>query len=94
VGNDYSNAVSGCFWDTQTTGQTPSDGGTGKSTAEMKRQSTFTAAGWDFAKVWGIGEYQSYPYLRAFSQLASGDLNGDGRVDLADFALFAEQWMR
>jgi hypothetical protein len=24
----------------------------------------------------------------------SADLNGDGKVDLADFALFAEQWMR
>ena len=36
------------FWDTQTSGQSSSFGGTGKTTAEMKTQSTFTDAGWDF----------------------------------------------
>jgi hypothetical protein len=94
-----------CFWDMTTSGQTTSAGGTGKTTLEMQRQSTFTAAGWDFvgesangtAEVWGIDENRGYPFLRISSQLdtkASADLNGDGRVDLADFALFAEQWMK
>jgi hypothetical protein len=36
------------FWDTQTSGTTTSAGGTGKTTAQMMTQSTFTAAGWDF----------------------------------------------
>ena len=40
--------VSNSFWDTQTSGQSSSAGGTGKTTAEMKTQSTFTDAGWDF----------------------------------------------
>jgi hypothetical protein len=63
----------------------------------MQRQSTFTAAGWDFENVWGFVENVSYPSLRVFQRSdtkASADLNGDGRMDLADFALFAEQWMK
>ena len=40
--------VNNSFWDTQTSGQSSSAGGTGKTTAEMKTQSTFTNAGWDF----------------------------------------------
>jgi len=40
--------VTNCFWDTQTSGQATSSGGTGKTTAEMRRASTFLAAGWDF----------------------------------------------
>ncbi|MEA1972474.1 MAG: GLUG motif-containing protein, partial [Candidatus Cloacimonadota bacterium] len=46
----YNNGpISNSFWDTQTSGQTNSDGGTGKTTAEMQTLSTFTDAGWDFA---------------------------------------------
>ena len=48
VGYNYSGTVSTCFWDTQTSGQPASDGGTGLSTAQMKMLSIFTAAGWDF----------------------------------------------
>ena len=43
-----SGIVSNCFWDTETSGQASSDGGTGKTTAEMKTVTTFTDAGWDF----------------------------------------------
>jgi len=88
--------ISGCFWDVLTSWQTNSAGGTGKTTAEMKQQSTFTPAGWDFINVWGIVENVSYPTLRAIPSpvVRSADLNGDGRVDLADFALFAGQWMK
>jgi hypothetical protein len=39
----YNNAtVSNSFWDTETSGQSSSDGGTGKTTAEMKNVDTFT----------------------------------------------------
>jgi hypothetical protein len=38
----------GCFWDVNTSGQTTSAGGTGKSTLEMQTETTFTDAGWDF----------------------------------------------
>ncbi|MCK4979528.1 MAG: hypothetical protein KAS62_03985, partial [Candidatus Delongbacteria bacterium] len=50
-GNDYvgglvgwndASAVNNSFWDTETTGQSISDGGTGKATAEMKVVATYT----------------------------------------------------
>ena len=76
------------FWDIQTSGQTNSAGGTGKTTAEMKQQSTFE--GWDFINVWDIGEGQTYPFLRTYS---AADLNKDGIVNLLDLCVIAERWM-
>jgi hypothetical protein len=60
------------FWDTQTSGQVWSDGGTGKTTAEMQAASTFVNAGWDFRgetangteDIWWIDEGQDYPRFR------------------------------
>ena len=37
-----------CFWDIETSGQTESAGGEGKTTQEIRTESTFTNAGWDF----------------------------------------------
>ena len=67
----WSEEVTFSFWDTQTSGQVTSDGGTGKTTAEMQRERTFTDAGWDFVDetangtedIWWILEGQSYPRL-------------------------------
>jgi len=42
VGFNFEGTVSNSFWDTQTSGQTTSDGGTGKNTTEMKNITTFT----------------------------------------------------
>jgi phage recombination protein Bet len=56
--------------------------------AEMMEEATFT--GWDFVEVWGIGENQTYPYLRKY---VAGDLNHDGIVDWRDFAIFALHWL-
>ncbi|MDF2717769.1 MAG: surface protein containing Ig-like domain-like, partial [Paenibacillus sp.] len=51
------------YWDTQTSGLSASSGGgTGKTTAEMKRKATY--AGWDFDNVWGIVEESTYPLHR------------------------------
>lgn len=60
--------LTNCFWDTQTSGQSNSDGGTGKTTAEMKVESTFTA--WDFNSTWSILTLDnlSYPYLQSATQ--------------------------
>ena len=44
--------ITDCFWDTQTSGTATSDGGTGKTTAQMKKYKTFT--GWGFGTIWGI----------------------------------------
>jgi hypothetical protein len=60
-----------CFWDTQTSGQAASDGGTGKTTAEMQTAATFLNAGWDFVDetangtddIWWILEGKDYPRL-------------------------------
>jgi hypothetical protein len=79
-----------CFWDIEATGQTTSSSGTGLTTAQMKTLSTFTSAGWDFVDTWGIGENQTYPFLRTHS---GADLNYDGLVNLIDFALFADRWL-
>jgi hypothetical protein len=39
--------VTSSFWDIQTSGQTTSDGGQGKTTADMQKAQTFLDAGWD-----------------------------------------------
>jgi hypothetical protein len=87
------------FWDTETSGQTSSDGGTGKTTAQMQTQITFTDAGWDFVaegingpqNIWCICEGADYPELAW--QFLIADFDNDGRVGLADFAIFAERWL-
>jgi hypothetical protein len=71
VGENVIGHVSNSFWDTQTSGQETSDGGEGKTTAEMQMESTFTDAGWDFIDetengtedIWWILEGQDYPRL-------------------------------
>jgi hypothetical protein len=63
--------VSNCVWDTETSGQIDSTGGTGKTTAEMQTASTFLDAGWDLAgetangteDIWWINEGKHYPRL-------------------------------
>jgi hypothetical protein len=57
------------FFDIQTTQQTSATGATGKSTAEMKNNTIFNNAGWDFTTIWNIqnGSYISYPYLQAIT---------------------------
>jgi len=63
--------VTDSFWDTQTSGQTTSAGGTGKTTVEMQTAKTFLDAGWDFVgetkngteDLWWILEGKVYPRL-------------------------------
>lgn len=79
-----------CFWDTQTSNQSTSAGGTGKTTAEMRTISTFTDAGWDFWNTWTICEGTNYPVL--LWQIPSGDFQCPDGVDFIDFAFFAAHW--
>ncbi len=46
--------VTDSFWDTETSGWATSEGGTGRTTAQMKASATFIAAGWDFGAEWGM----------------------------------------
>jgi len=69
IGRNYeeTGTVVNSFWDTETSEQSSSDGGTGKTTAQMKTKSTFTNAGWDFVTVWNICESPyilTYPWLQ------------------------------
>jgi hypothetical protein len=62
--------ITNSYWDTETSGQLTSDGGTGKTTAEMKTQSTYT--NWDFVNIWAIKEGISYPYFLWQREITSG----------------------
>lgn len=55
------NAAVDSYWDTETTGQTTSDSGTGKSTEEMKTLATF--AGWDILAHSVHDPTGGYPWL-------------------------------
>ncbi|MDX9979784.1 MAG: Calx-beta domain-containing protein, partial [Lentisphaeria bacterium] len=65
-------AIVGCFWDTTPPESDSRTGGTGKTTAAMQTQATFTAAGWDFVgetangteEIWYM---RGYPALRVFA---------------------------
>ncbi len=62
IGRNYNGTYNDDFWDTDTSGQATSAGGTGKTTVQMKQQATFT--NWDFSSVWDIMEELTYPWLR------------------------------
>ncbi len=47
VGSSYQGSITASFWDTDTSGRPSSAGGVGKSTAELKKISTFENAGWN-----------------------------------------------
>jgi hypothetical protein len=67
-------SVTNSFWDTETSGQNTSAGGTGKTTAEMRDIVTFLDAGWSIIGVgnlgqrnpsytWNIVDTVTYPFL-------------------------------
>jgi hypothetical protein len=74
VGANWDGTVTDSFWDTETSGQATSDGGTGKTTAEMQDIATFTDAGWNIiavanpgarnpSHIWNIVDGVTYPFL-------------------------------
>jgi hypothetical protein len=71
IGIDNWGRVQACFWDIQASGLTTRGAGTGKTTAEMQMESTFTDVGWDFVgetdngteDIWWIDEGKDYPRL-------------------------------
>jgi filamentous hemagglutinin family protein len=74
--NSIDNTITASYWDTQTSGRLnctgfgSNTGCFGETTANMKKQDTFTNTGWNFTNTWNIdsGSYISYPYLRANEQ--------------------------
>ena len=74
VGFNDCSIVSRSFWDMETSGQTTSAGGMGKTTAEMQDIATFSGAGWSIMGVansstrntgyqWNIVGDETYPFL-------------------------------
>ena len=61
--DDNTGNVNTSYWNTQSSGVSTSNGGTGLTTAQMKQQASFS--GWDFANVWTITEGESFPRLRS-----------------------------
>lgn len=70
VGLNNLGPVTNSFWDTLTSGQLTSAGGTGLTTAQLKTTASFT--GWSLANtggsaaVWRIFDGSTYPLLRSF----------------------------
>lgn len=62
--SNSNSVVVSSYWNTETSGQATSKGGTGKTTAEMYTRETFD--GWDFDYTWGIEDYGGYPFLLVF----------------------------
>ena len=81
------NTVSHSYWNTETSGQISSDGGTGKTTAELVTPTGYAGiyATWNLDldddntkdDPWEFGNTNEYPMLRA-------DFDGDGDVDVDD----------
>jgi hypothetical protein len=134
--NQEDGSIVSSFWDVNSSGWMTSDGGEGKTTAQMKTLSTFTSAGWDFTNETanGTNDYWrmctngiDYPRLNwestsgdlacpdgvamedmvSFAErwastdcdasnnyCAGADINGDGIVNMLDFALMAKNWMQ
>jgi hypothetical protein len=105
VGDGDANDVVASMWDTETSGQSTSPGGTGKTTAEMQTAKTFldaglpAAAGWDFVaesdngteNIWAVCEGVDYPHLAW--EFVIGDFDADADTDFADFCILAEHWL-
>jgi hypothetical protein len=62
VGYNFGGSVTNSFWNIETSGQSGSSGGTGKTTLQMTTQTTFI--NWDFDDTWSIIEGESYPWLQ------------------------------
>ena len=90
VGNGQNELVAASFWDIQTSGQTTSAGGEGKTTVKMQTASTFLEAGWDFIDetangtedIWWLLEGQCYPRLLWQYGQAFSPYPQDGDVDV------------
>ena len=77
------------YWDTQASGYTYSSGGTGKTTAQMKNQGTYT--GWDFSSLWGMGMYPVFQWQLSPLQ-PHIDAATDGDVIVVEVDEYGSVW--
>ena len=66
VGMNEGGTVSNSYYNGETAFKYDSGKGDRKTTSEMKTESTFTDAGWDFTTIWNIDgtANDGYPFLR------------------------------
>ena len=78
--------VNSSFWDMETSKESNSDGGTGRTTIEMMTKRTFIEAGWDFETIWYIRESVDYPRLQWEMELEmyTHDSDNDSIPDIMD----------
>jgi hypothetical protein len=85
IGLNGYDEIADSFWDIETSSQTTSQGGIGKTIADMQTAVTFLEVGWDFVDekengtedIWWIDEGQDYPRLW-------WELSRDGSEGLVD----------
>jgi hypothetical protein len=94
-----SGAISGSFWDTDTSNQSSSDGGTGQSTYYMTRKSIFISSNWDFLGEATNGSEETWRlctdgmgYPRLSWEWHATDMVCPDRVDFLDYAALAACW--
>jgi hypothetical protein len=63
VADSWNSTITNSFWDIETSGQTSSAGGTGKTTQEMQTLSTYINAGWDFVQETENGEEDIWTFV-------------------------------
>jgi len=92
IGHYWYGTISTSFWDIESTGQSSSAGGEGKTTAQMMTKSTFTNVGWDFVDIWDLTcEGMNYP--RFIWQITPVDYLCPDGVNFIDYSFFAGHWM-
>jgi hypothetical protein len=104
LGGQTSGIVTSCFWDMETSGIDTSEGGAGavgKTTAEMKTLTTFTAAGWDFVgeSVNGLHDYwaienNDYPRASIHNWTLAGDGSSANPYVITSIADLAKVWLK
>ncbi len=79
IGYHGEGAVTLSYWDTTVSGIVLSDGGTGKTTVQMRQQATYE--GWDFVNIWVSYEGIHHPILKWVVDL-SGEGSAEGEVPI------------
>jgi len=62
LGNYWDGSVLNCFWDTETSGLSTSEGGTGLTTDDMKNERTYTDVSWSSGLSEPVWDFYSNPY--------------------------------
>jgi hypothetical protein len=100
VGYSNNGTTIASFWDVNTSGQAASDGGTGKTTAEMQDVNIFLNAGWDFVGETANGYLDTWRmcinglyYPKLSWQFPLGDFVCPDGVDWKDLLVLCNQWL-